>query len=173
MAMKKLWSRICEALSGSKRKEKAEAKAKAEARAKAEAEAEAEAEARAKRQEAINLVKAIHKFDVKTVHAMLEAGCNVNYVFTSVVTRTVDMDVYDDTECYTPIECADEPMKTLLKAYGGMTYDEYRAAEEKKKLAKWKAECDAKMAEMKRQKRLKQKQARQEVEAILAEKNRK
>lgn len=169
MANKNLWSRICEAFSGSERKAK-EAEAKAEVEARAKAEAEAVAEARAKRQEAIDLVKAIHKFDVKTVHAMLEAGCNVNYVFTSVVTRTVDMDVYDDTECYTPIECADEPMKTLLKAYGGMTYDEYRAAEEKKKWAKWKAECDAKMAEMKRQKRLKQKQARQEVKAILAEK---
>ncbi len=112
MANKNLWSRICEAFGGSKKKQKAEAEAK--------------------RQEALRLVEAIHALDVKTAHAMLEAGCDVNYVFSRERMYMVDMDVYTVKVCYTPIECSEEPMTTLLRAYGGMTYDEYRAAEEKK-----------------------------------------
>lgn len=111
MAKETIWSRICEALNGSKRKEKAEAK----------------------RQEALRLVEAIHALDVKTAHAMLEAGCNVNYVFSRERMYTVDMDVYTVKVCYTPIECSEEPMTTLLRAYGGMTYAELKEEEESKK----------------------------------------
>lgn len=175
MANKNLWSRICEALDGSKRKEKAEAKAKAEAEARAQSEALAKeiAETKEKYQKVQALLDAVRAYDVKAAHALLEGGCDVNYVLSSARMYTVDMDVCYTSEEYTPIECSHEPMTSLLRAYGGMTYAELKEAkkrQESEEERKWREESEAYYREQKRQKRLKQKQAKREVDAILAEK---
>lgn len=161
MANKTIWSRICKAFSGSDKKEGNSSELSAE-----------EAAGKHIAEEMKKFRRAVYQYDVKTVHEMLENGYNVNRLFRRDAIYVVDGQyTVEDFEYYTIFEVAGEPMKSLLRAYGGKTYAEIQAEEDLKRKAQQRlatAQRDAAAVERMRVRAERKKQAESGVAAILA-----